>query len=66
MRPIIWTLGAASLAALSACGQTDGERALSGAAIGALSAEALDESALTGAAIGGAAGALADDVGVLR
>ncbi len=47
--------------ALSACGNTTTEKALSGAAIGAASGAVISEttggSAATGAAIGGAAGA---------
>lgn len=60
------------LAALLACGalagcmQTDGQRAIAGAAAGALIADATDNNALTGAAIGAAAGAVCDDAGVCR
>ena len=76
MRLIPWTLAAAALAALGACQPTDPygnprpltdtERALGGAAAGALAADILDEDPLAGAAVGAAAGALADDAGVLR
>ena len=48
--------------ALAGCLQTDGERALAGAAAGALVADALDENILGGAAVGAAGGALCDDV----
>mgnify|MGYP003538068554 FL=1 len=50
------------LMSLAGCLQTDGERALAGAAVGAAAADALDENALTGAAIGGLAGTFCDDV----
>ena len=67
-------LAVAALAVLAGCTDpygyrrplTDSERALGGAAAGAVAAEVLDENVLTGAAIGAAAGALSDDVGVLR
>ncbi|OZA19717.1 MAG: hypothetical protein B7Y02_00505 [Rhodobacterales bacterium 17-64-5] len=49
---------------LSACVSTDGERALVGAAGGAVISEATGGSVLTGALIGGAAGVVCDDVGV--
>ncbi len=57
-------LGAAliGVAALAACGDTDLERGVTGAAIGAVTAEVLDEDPLTGAVIGGAAGVISDDV----
>lgn len=62
---ITLALGALSLvAALAGCMQTDGERALAGAAAGALIADATDNSVITGAAIGAGAGALCDDAGV--
>lgn len=50
--------------ALSACVASDGERALVGAAGGAVIADATGGSVLTGALVGGAAGAVCDDVGV--
>ncbi len=53
----------ASVLGLAACGDTDLERGLSGAAIGAVTAEALGGDAATGALIGGAGGVLCDDVG---
>lgn len=45
---------------LAACGDTLGERALSGAGIGALSATVLGGNAATGAIVGGAAGVICD------
>ena len=48
--------------ALAGCLQTDGERALAGAAVGAVAADALDENVITGAAIGGLAGTFCDDL----
>lgn len=50
--------------ALSACGNNDMQRGVTGAAAGALTAEVLGYDPLTGAALGGAAGALCDDAGV--
>lgn len=52
----------ASSFALSGCLQTDTERALAGAAAGAIIADATDNSVLTGAALGAAGGAVCDDV----
>lgn len=49
---------------LSACGDSDLERGLSGAAIGGVTAEVLGGNAATGALIGGAAGVLCDDADV--
>ncbi len=60
--PILLALLAAS--ALAGCLQTDGERALAGAAAGALIADATDSSVVTGAAIGGLAGTFCDDLNV--
>lgn len=58
-----FTIGVvASVLALAACGDTDLERGLSGAAIGVLGAEVLGGSATTGAVLGGAAGVLCDDL----
>ena len=54
----------AAVLGMSACVASDGERALVGAAGGAVVAEATGGSALTGALIGGAAGVVCDDVGV--
>jgi hypothetical protein len=55
------SLAAASVLALSACGYNQGDRALSGAGLGAAGGAALGAvtggSPLTGALIGGAAGA---------
>ncbi len=54
----------ALVASVAGCMQTDGERALAGAAAGAIIADATDNNALTGAAIGGLAGATCDDLNV--
>ncbi len=55
------TLAAASMLALGACGDTRGQRALTGGAagagVGALGSSLVGGSPWTGAAIGGAAGA---------
>ncbi|MCU9847062.1 hypothetical protein OEZ60_03505 [Defluviimonas sp. WL0024] len=55
-------VGLALMASLAGCMQTDGERALAGAAAGAVIADVTDNNVLTGAAIGAAGGALCDDV----
>ncbi len=47
---------------LAACGDTDLERGVSGAAAGAVTAAALDGNVVTGAAVGAAAGVLCDDL----
>ncbi len=59
-----WIFAAAAALTLAACGDTDLERGLSGAAIGAVAAEATGGDALVGAAVGGAAGVLCDDANV--
>lgn len=58
--------GLALVGLLSGCLYTDGERAIAGAAGGALVADALDENVVAGAALGGLAGTLCDDAGVCR
>lgn len=60
--PFILALFAAS--ALAGCMQTDGERAMAGAAAGALIADATDENMLAGAALGALAGTYCDDLNV--
>ena len=47
---------------LAACGDTDLERGISGAAIGAGAATVTGGDAVTGAVIGGAAGVFCDDL----
>jgi hypothetical protein len=59
-------LGLVAAAALAGCMQTDGERALAGAAAGALIADATDNNVAVGAVGGAAAGALCDDAGICR
>ena len=49
-------------ATLAACGDSDLERGLSGAAAGAVAADVTDNDVGTGALIGGAAGVLCDDL----
>jgi hypothetical protein len=62
MRSTSLLLALVGAAALSGCMQTDGQRALGGAAAGAIIADATDNNAITGAALGAAAGALYCDV----
>lgn len=50
--------------ALSACVTGDGNRALVGAAGGAVAGEVLFDDALAGAVVGGVAGLTCDDLGV--
>jgi hypothetical protein len=47
---------------IAACGDTDLERGVSGAAIGGVGSSVVGGSVLTGALIGGAAGVLCDDL----
>jgi hypothetical protein len=58
------TFGLVTVAALglSACGDTDIERGLSGAAIGGVSTAVVGGNIATGAIVGGAVGALCDDI----
>ena len=57
MRTLITTFSLCALAALAACGETDLQRGATGAAIGAVAADATGNSPVVGAAIGAAAGA---------
>ncbi|PTQ71237.1 lipoprotein [Celeribacter persicus] len=66
MRKSILISAFVSVAALAGCMQTDGERALAGAAAGAVVADATDNNVLTGAALGALAGTYCDDAGVCR
>lgn len=58
--------GILAASALSGCMETDGQRALAGAAGGAIIADATDNNAIAGAALGAGAGALCDDMGICR
>lgn len=58
----IWTWALALVAGLAACGDTDVERALTGAAAGAVVADITDNSVLLGGLIGAGAGAVSDDI----
>lgn len=62
MHRLLSTAALAAVFGLAACGDTDLERGVSGAAIGAVGAELTDSDPLVGAAIGGAAGVLCDDL----
>lgn len=66
MRKPILVLALVSVTALAGCLATDQERALAGAAAGAVVADALDENVIAGAALGGLAGTYCDDAGVCR
>ncbi|AVW90405.1 hypothetical protein [Celeribacter baekdonensis] len=66
MRKSILILGLVSVSALAGCLQTDGERAIAGAAAGAVVADATNNNVLTGAALGALAGTYCDDAGVCR
>ncbi len=62
MRTSIITVAIAAILGLAACGDTDLERGVSGAAIGAVGAEITGGNPVTGAAVGGAAGVFCDDL----
>ncbi|MEM1064127.1 MAG: hypothetical protein AAF771_16315 [Pseudomonadota bacterium] len=62
MQKITLAAGFAAIIALSGCGDTDIERGVTGAAIGAGASLAVDGDLLTGALIGGTAGVLCDDL----
>lgn len=51
---------------LAGCLQNDTERALAGAAAGAVVADATDNDVATGAIVGAGAGAFCDDLGLCR
>ena len=56
----------ASLSACAGVGDTDGERAIIGAATGAVIADVTDNDVATGAVVGAAAGVFCDDAGICR
>ena len=62
--PVLFALLAAT--AVAGCMQTDTQRALAGAAAGAIIADATDTNIVAGAALGGLAGTVCDDAGVCR
>ncbi|MBC7137739.1 MAG: hypothetical protein H5U17_03155 [Defluviimonas sp.] len=66
MRNTKFILAAIGLSALAGCMETDSQRALAGAAAGAVIADATDNNAVAGAALGAGAGALCDDAGICR
>ncbi|MBW0157448.1 hypothetical protein OE699_03435 [Sedimentimonas flavescens] len=55
-----------AVSVLSGCYATEGQRALGGAAAGALIADATDTNVVAGAAIGALAGTYCDDMGVCQ
>ncbi len=62
MQKILSLTAVMAVLALASCGDTDLERGLTGAGIGAVGAELTGGSAVTGAVVGGAAGVVCDDV----
>lgn len=58
----LYFISFAAVLALAACGDTDLERGVSGAAIGGVATAAVDGDVLLGALVGGGAGVLCDDV----
>ncbi|MEM1373002.1 MAG: hypothetical protein AAGF78_01330 [Pseudomonadota bacterium] len=64
MQIIKFSIATVALAVLAGCLDTDAERAVAGAAAGAVVSDATGGSATTGAIVGAAAGALCDDAGV--
>lgn len=64
MQKTPFILALLAVSALAGCLQTDGERALAGAAAGAIVADAFDQNVVAGAAIGGLAGTYCDDLNV--
>lgn len=66
MQKSFFLLALLGATALAGCMQTDGERALAGAAAGAVVADVLDTSVAAGAAVGAAGGALCDDAGLCQ
>ncbi len=60
----LWALAALLTTTLAGCFESDSERAVAGAAAGALVADAIDANVVAGAAIGAGAGALCDDAGL--
>ncbi|MBE3639392.1 hypothetical protein [Mangrovicoccus algicola] len=63
MTRMTWMAALCGMAALAACGQTDGERALTGMAIGGAAGQVISGDPVTGALIGGAAGATCRSLG---
>ncbi len=62
--PVLFALLGATLVA--GCMENDGQRALAGAAAGAIIADATDTNIVAGAALGGLAGTVCDDAGICR
>lgn len=62
MRKTLPLVITSAVLALAACGDTDLERGVTGAAIGGVGARVAGGDALTGALVGGAAGVVCDDV----
>ncbi len=62
MRSLSAVVGLSALLALSACGDTDFERGVTGAAIGAGVGKVVFNDPVTGAAIGAGVGVISDDI----
>lgn len=61
-----WIIAAAASFTLAGCLETELERGLTGAAVGAVAANATGVDPAAGALAGGAAGLLCDDAGICR
>ena len=62
MQKLTWAMALIVPFGLSACGDTDVERALSGAIAGAVVADATKNDTVTGALVGAGVGAFSDDI----
>tara|TARA_Y100000815_G_scaffold228895_1_gene218043 strand:+ start:1428 stop:1694 length:267 start_codon:yes stop_codon:yes gene_type:complete len=61
-KPVLGLGALAAVLTLSACGETDVERALTGAAVGAVAADLTENDPLVGAAVGAGVGAYSDNL----
>lgn len=62
MQKLKWAIALSLPLGLAACGDTDVERALTGAVAGAVVADATKNDTVTGALIGAGVGAFSDDI----
>ncbi len=63
MAKLTWIAAICGTMALTACGQTDAERGLTGAVMGAAAGQVITGDPVTGALLGGAAGATCRSLG---